>query len=282
MSHVRGPDNHPLAPGPAVPPVSRPAWRRLALPVAGLAWAATLFHVLRSEVVRGRESADVRALVESARLTRVHASAMYLIRVGDATVGRLSSTVSGGQHEEQLTYVLDGELTIPQRVRLKGVVLAGWDRRPQRLVLEAATDARRHRLEGTLRPDSSTAGSIFELRYVPPPGGAPLDGTWVLPEAPLLAPGPLPFPEFPGDELTASYGLKRGAMPGPGSGPPMGWSVVTSHLESFTIAGRERQARRHDVRLDAWEGRAWTEASGFPLRLELPGSITIELTEEER
>jgi hypothetical protein len=62
----------------------------------------------------------------------------------------------------------------------------------------------------------------------------------------------------------------------------MGWTVSTSHLESFTIAGRERQARRHDLQLDAWQGRAWTEASGFPLKLELPGGITIELVEEER
>ena len=282
MSHDRGPDNHPLGPRPRTAPEKPSRWRRLALPVAGLLWGATLLQVLPSEVVRGRESADVRALVESARLSRVHASATYLVRVGDAAVGRLSSTVSGGQNEEQLTYVIDGELTAPGRVVIKGGVLAGWDRRPERIVLEATMGGDRHRLEGILRPDSSTSGSLFELRYVPPRGGTPFEGTWVLPEAPLLAPGPLPFPEFQGAEMSASFGTKQGAMADPTSGAPMGWTVATSHLETFTIAGRRRQARRHDVRLGAWEGRAWTEASGFPLKLELPGSITIELAAEKR
>ena len=81
----------------------RPSRARLAawLVVGGL-WLATLGAVIRVEILQRRESADVRSLVDSARLAQMHASARYAIRVGNAVVGSLESTVSGGQHDEQL------------------------------------------------------------------------------------------------------------------------------------------------------------------------------------
>jgi hypothetical protein len=301
MSHDGRPDNCPSRlESPRPPPTPRRRFpATFALIVAGVAWLATMGQVLRSEVLQRRESADVRALVDSARLSQTHASATYAIRLGSATVGSLSSTVSGGQHDEQLAYVIEGQLSTPQDVRVKGVVLAGWDRRPERLMLEATIGGERHRLEGTLRDDPATEGTLFELRYVPPPGGAPREGNWVLPEAPVLAPGPLPIPEFPGSpgESSADVPLSHGRGPTAGAdvppaegvaadpmtGGPLSWRMTTSHLETLDVAGREREVRRHDVTLGAWQASAWTEPSGFPVRLELPAwSVVVELVDEKR
>ena len=179
---------------------------------------------------------------------------------------------------------------MPQAIRLKGVVLAGWDRRPQRLVLEATLGAARHRVEGTLRPDPATGGSLFEMRYTPPAssGLAPRDVDWVLPEAPLLAPGPLPIPEFAAFAGGGASGdrsapiARDGAIADPVTGAPLPWSMGSARLETLIIAGQPRDARRHDIKVGAWEGRAWTEANGFPLRLELPGNVSVELVEEKR
>lgn len=286
-------DPSPDAPGGRPAASSWVAWF-LAWVVVGGLWLGTLAAVVRSEILQHRESADVRSLVDSARLARTHASALYAIRLGSATVGSLESTVSGGQHDEQLAYVIEGQLTVPQPIHLKGVVLAGWDRRPQRLVLEVTVGADRHRLDGTLQPDAASGGSLFELRYTPPATSG-LDArafNWVLPEAPLLAPGPLPIPEFSslarsnateagGESLSASV-PREGALPDPMTGAPMAWSISSTRVETLVIAGRAREARRHDLKVGAWEGRAWTEASGFPLRLELPGGVIVELIEEKR
>jgi hypothetical protein len=272
--------------------LSRP--RLAAWLLLGGLWLATMGAVVRAEIFGRRESADMRALVDSARLARTHASAVHAIRFGSATVGHLRSTVSGGQHEEQLAYLLEGQLTLVQPVRLKGVVLAGWDRRPQRLVLEATLGADRHRLDGTLRPDPASGGALFELRYVPPlpSGAATREFEWVLPEAPVLAPGPLPIPEFltgaglgadgASGENPAAPISREGSMLDPMTGAPTTWRLASSRIETLLIAGRPRDARRHDIKVGAWEGRAWTEATGFPLRLELPGGLVIELVEERR
>ena len=243
--------------------------------LAGLAWAATMAQVLRSEVLERRESPDVRALIESARLTRQHATARYVIRIGSAVVGTLASTVSGGRQEEQLQYVLDGELTLPVPVRLKGSVLASWDRRPERIVLEAMLGDQRHRLEGALKSDGEER--LLSVRYLSP-GGSPDDApTWVLPDAPRLTPGPLPIPELSADALAAS---RSGVVPDPVTGDPTSWSIEASTREDLVLAGSVRHVRRHDMRYGAYTVRAWTEATGFPVRFELPGGIVIELAQE--
>jgi len=243
--------------------------------LAGLAWVATMAQVLRSEVLERRESADVRALIESARLTRQHATARYVVRVGTSVIGTLASTVSGGRQEEQLQYVLDGELTLPTSVRVKGSVLASWDRRPERFVIEAMLGDQRHRLEGSLRSDSEER--LLEVRYLPP-SGAPDDApTWVLPDAPRLTPGPLPIPELSADALATS---RSGVVPDPVTGDPTSWSIEPSAWEELSLAGSVRHVRRHDMRYGDYTLRAWTEATGFPVRFELPGGVVVELAEE--
>ena len=265
------------------PPLHRTA--RIGLALAGLAWLATLGQILRGEVLQRRESEDVRALVDSARLTREHASASYVIRLGTSTVGSLTSTVSGGQHEEQLAYVVEGRLSMPEDIRLKGVVLAGWDRRPERVVLEAVTGTTRHRLEGVLRHDAGTDGTLFEVR-LSTGGGVPQEMNWVLPEAPVLAPGPLPIPEFSADATAVpaapNEAPAEGARPSPFGGASLRYVVTGAHLETLIVAGRPRRVRRRDIQLGAYQATAWVEASGFPVRLELPGSIVVELVSEKR
>lgn len=232
----------------------------------------------RSEVLRDRPSDDVQALIDQARLRKEHASAAYRVTLGELEVGELRSTVSGGQREEQLLYRIHGTLEQPARVRLSGFVLAGWDRRPERFVLEARTGGQRHRLEGGLRREPG-GGVLFEARYLPPAGGAERRFDLVLPDAPILAPGPLPLPEL-GPGLA---GLPAaGTVADPMTGEPVDWRIETSARPGFEAAGRPRDAVRHALLYGAWQASLWTESTGFPLRVELPLGFAVTLKEEKR
>lgn len=258
---------------------ARPSSRRrlVLLAAAGVAWLATLAVVYRTEVLREKPSEDVQALIDQARLRKVHASAGYEVRLGELPVGELSSMVSGGQREEQLLYRLQGELTQPIQVRINGFVLADWDRRPERFVLEAFTGGQRHRVEGGLRHHAD--GVLFEAHYEPPEGGEERSFDFVLPSAPLLAPGPLPVPEL-GD---AVIGLPRtGTLADPITGEPVEWRIDTEEIEDFEVAGGSRAALRHSLLYGSWTASLWTEPSGFPLQVELPLALRVILKEESR
>ena len=268
------PSPHALHP----PRSRRPFLRGAVLIGVGVAWGLTLALVWRRELRAADGSDDVRALVEASRLSQQHASATHVIRIGSLEVGRLSSRVSGGQTEEQLAYVLRGRLRQPQVVELRGFVLADWDRRPQRFVLELFVAGRRHRIDGGIER-APGGGVTFSARSV-------LDGgerryEWVLPEAPVLVPGPLPLPELP---LLSSQlpGWRAGTMVDPVTGEPQSWSIETTSAEDLIVAGRPRPCMRHVVHYGPHVVSLWTEAGGFPLRAELPLDIVIELVEESR
>jgi hypothetical protein len=231
--------------------------------------------VWRTEVARERPSDDVQALIDSARLRKEHATARYAVRLGTSPVGELSSTVSGGQREEQLLYRLSGRLTHPADVRLTGFVLAGWDRRPERFVLEADVGGSRHRIEGGL--SRANGGVLFQARYLPPDGREGRSFDLVLPDAPLLAPGPLPLPE-----VGVAGAPRSGTVADPVTGDPVDWRIETRELTSFAVAGRKRPAIHHALLYGAWTAGLWTEPSGFPLQVELPLGLTVVLEEEKR
>jgi len=252
--------------------------RGLALLAAvGVVWLGTLTIVYRTEVLREGPSEDVQALIDQARLRKEHASARYAVRLGELPVGELSSTVSGGQREEQLLYRLSGVLTQPAKVRLNGFVLAGWDRRPERFVLEASLAGQRHRVEGGLRRHAD--GVLFEAHYQPPEGGEQRRLDFVLPTAPLLAPGPLPIPELAG---IVPGGSRTGTIADPITGEPVEWRIETEVLADFVVEGVKRPAVRHSLLYGAWTASLWTEPSGFPLQVELPLGLTVVLQEESR
>lgn len=248
--------------------------RRAALLAGGLLWAATMAQVLRSEVLSRRESPDVRSVVAAARLTREHASASYVLRAGAAVVGTLNSTVSGSRDEEQLAYVVEGELHAPLQARLKGVVVAGWDRKPVRLALDLDLGGVRHRVDGGLAGDGA-----FRLRYLPQ--GTPPDQavTWEIDPAPVLAAGPLPIPEMSADALSRA---QAGEVANPASGAPMSWTLAAPVEETLFVGGRSRRVRRHDLVVSGMAATAWTEETGFPVKIELPGGLTLELVDEGR
>jgi len=258
---------------------ARPSSRRsLALLAAvGVLWLATLAVVYRTEVLSERPSEDVQALIDQARLRKEHASAVYEVRLGELPVGEISSTVSGGQREEQLLYRLQGHLTQPVQVRVTGFVLAGWDRRPERFVLEAFTAGQRHRVAGGLRHHAD--GVLFEAHYQPPEGGELRSFDFVLPSAPLLAPGPLPVPEMAG---SVPGSVQTGTLADPISGEPVDWRIDTEELNDFVVAGASRAALRHSLLYGAWTASLWTEPSGFPLAVELPLGLRVVLQEESR
>ena len=231
----------------------------------------------RAEVLREGPSQDVQALIDQARLRKEHASARYAVTLGELEVGELSSTVSGGQREEQLLYRLSGRLDQPARVRLNGFVLAGWDRRPERFVLEARTGGERHRIEGGLRQDAG--GVLFQASYQPPAGGAERTFDLVLPQAPVLVPGPLPLPEL-AEGLAAAP--RSGAVADPVTGEPVQWRVESEPVPEFVAAGRAREAVRHSLFYGDWQAVIWTEPNGFPLRVELPLGFALTLVEENR
>jgi hypothetical protein len=251
--------------------------RRALLAVVALAWVATMARLVRSEGLGGGESEDVRALLASARRDRVHASARYEVRLGGRTVGWLESSVSGGQHDEQLAYSMSGRLDSPVEVVVRGVVIAGWDRTLQRLLLDVTLPGGRTGLVATTERGS---GGVFVVsRRTPGSADAPVP-LLVLPEAPVLAPGPLPLPELGG--LARGDGSRQGVADDPLTGVETAWRVATAGEERVVIAGRARAARRLDVAYGTASATLLTEPDGFPLRLELPLGIEVVLVEESR
>jgi hypothetical protein len=249
--------------------------RFVLLAAAGLAWALTMGQILRSEVLTRRDSADVRALVDSARLTRQHAAARYVVRAGETILGTFSSAVSGSRDEEQLAYVVEGELHAPVRARLKGIVVATWDRRPERLVMDLDLAGLRHRVDGAL----ADGGSVLRIRYLAP-GADPADAlSWDIVDPPLLGPGPLPLPALqqPGEATPRS-----GRVEAPGTGETLQWALETPSVETITITGIRRRAHRHELSVRGVRLAAWLDDSGLPLRADLPGGITAELAEDSR
>lgn len=244
---------------------------RLVRWAVGAAWALTMALVVRSEVLAHRESEDVRRLVDSARLTRQHASARYLVRT-DEVLGTLSSTVSGSREEEQLAYILEGEIHAPVRVRLKGVVVAGWDRRPSRFAFDVDVAGSRHRLDSARGGDGR-----FRVRYVDPSGD--VARTWLLDDLPTLAPGPLPVPATDPSALAHEM---SGSVPSPGGGAPVGWTLSAPAPCTVAVAGEARSAVRRELQAGPATLVVYTEPDGFPLRLDLPGGVVIELAEEGR
>jgi len=226
-----------------------------------------------------RRSEDVRALVEDARLEEAHASARYEIRLGNLPVGELVSTVSGGQRDDQLAYVLQGRITRPQPVTLQGFVLADWQRRPARFVLEATMDGVRQRVEGGLQPRGD-GGVLFEARHVPPDGTAGRSASWVLPEAPVLAPGPLPVPDV--NALVPDGASRDGWTESPLTGAPEHWTLDAGVPATFVLAGRERPALRHVLTWGDQRVELVAEPTGFPLRLDLPLGLSVVLVDEKR
>jgi hypothetical protein len=229
--------------------------------------------LVQREVRAPTDSADVRELVASARLKKAHATARYEIRLLGAPAGTLGSVVSGGQKEEQLAYVVTGVLERPQRVDLRGFALAGWDRRLERFVLEATTGGDRFRIEGSR---ATVEPRVFTVRH----GGAvdAAAGAWVLPEAPLLAPGPLPVPEL----FAAAPAGRAGTIVDPVTGQPAAWRLEEPREEVIDVAGRPRRAMRLTLAYGALAGTLWAEPTGFPLRLDVPPALSLVLVEETR
>ena len=269
MSQVDGGDNRRIRAPSRIGGIRR----LLVVAVAAAAWTVTMAQVLRSEVLRTRDSRDIRALVDSARLTREHASARYVIRGGEAILGTFSSAVSGSRDEEQLAYVVEGELHAPLQARLKAVLVATWDRKPERLVADLDLGGARHRVDGALAED----GRGFRLRYLAP-GTAPEDAvTWELDEVPQLGPGPLPLPAF----STSSLSQSRSGVSESPSGD-LAWTLLEARQESLPIGGRMRRATRHELRVRDVDVIAWIDETGLPLRLQLPGGLVAELAEDQR
>ncbi len=238
--------------------------------VAAAAWLATMARLVHSEVLTHRESADVRDLVASARLTRQHASSRHVIRAGEAVIGRLASVVSGSRDEEQLAYIVDGELHGPLSVRLKAVVIASWDRRVERFVMDADVGGARHRFDGQRHAEDGS----FEVRHRAP--GVATPATWLLGDAPVLAAGPLPIPAFAREALDEP---RHGEAPDP-LGGAMTWDLRPASWETMDFGGRERRVRRQTLNVGAATVVLLTEDSGFPLRIELPGGLVMELAED--
>lgn len=235
-------------------------------------------HLAHREIRPRESSADVLAVVEAAGLKRAWARARYAVRLSGADVGELSSTVTGGQADEQLSYIVEGRLERPMALSLRGFVVAGWDRRVERMVLEASLGAARHRLECRTVREGEDAG-LFRVSYLPPGALPEAAREWVLAEAPVLAPGPLPLPEVDGG---AFEGSRSGQVVDPVTGEPRDWRVARTDVSRREVAGRVREARRHDLFFGDLEARLWTEPSGFPLELELPGALSLVLVEEVR
>lgn len=249
--------------------------------VTGVVWAVTMGELARREVLARREAADVRTLVDAAGLRESHASARYAIRLGTLDIGELSSTVSGVQRDDQLGYVLSGRVGQPFRIGLRGFVLADWERRPERFVLEVALAGESHRLEGGLSP-GGPEGVLLEARYVPPGDGRARVQSWMLPDAPRLAPGPLPLPELASAAGDRSRPARAGRMIDPRTGEPADWRIESEAGEQLVVAGTRRDVVRHRLRFADLEATAWVEPSGFPVRVELPLGIAVELVQEER
>jgi hypothetical protein len=212
----------------------------------------------------------MRALVESARLTRVHATARWNVRVGDRVIGTLHATVSGSRDEQQLAHEVTGELHAPLAVRLKGVVLATWDRRPERLVFDVDLGGARHRVDGRL----VAPGGPLRLRHAGPSGEI---SEWDVEEPPILAPGPLPLPVLP----TRNEDLS-GVADDPGGGGPVPWSLSAGRPVSLFVAGRVRRATSSELVVRGIPLRLIVEDSGMPLRLEAPGGLVAELVEDAK
>jgi hypothetical protein len=269
----------PIQHPPPAPPRGPALADRLLLPLLALAWLGTMAQVVRQELLQDQSSEDVRALIDEAGLRKTHASATYRVLAGGSEVGRLTSTVSGGQREEQLVYIVEASLQRPMPLELKGFVLAGWDRRPERFVLETRLDGQPHRIEGGVLREEGQDAVVLEARYRPPTGNSDRSVSWILPEAPRLAPGPLPLPELPGGDLVA---LREGQVADPMTGAPTTWRIGSADEADFMLGSTPRPARRHELEFGVWTAVLWSEAGGFPLKVELPLGFSIELTEEER
>lgn len=266
---------------PPAPPARRrrPPARLLVVAAVGLAWAATIAGLWRSEALEAAGSTDVRELVEAAGFSRRHASATHAIRIGSLEVGRLTSTVSGGEASEQVAYVLRGRLDQPYAVDLRGFVIADWNRRPERFAFEARLGGQAHRLDGGIVPGPGGTAALHAHASPAGPEGRRWDLD--LPEAPVLIPGPLPLPELPG-LLGEGPGPRRGSIVDPLTGEPVAWTVETAGPETLAVAGGMRPALRHVVTYGPHVITLWTEPTGFPLKAELPLGIVVVLVEESR
>src|SRR5205085_6775609 len=131
-----------------------------------------------------------------------------------------------------LAYSLSGRLESPVEVVLRGVVLADWDRRLQRLVPDITLPGSRTGLVATT--DRGSGGVFVVSRRTPGRDEAPVP-LLVLPEAPVLAPGPLPLPELGG--LASADGARQGVADDPLTGAATTWRVATAGNERVVIAG---------------------------------------------
>lgn len=271
MSQVDAGDNREPPAGPPAGARPRPRPAQAVLLVTGLAWAFTMVQVLRSEVLTRRDSEDIRALVDSARLTRQHAAARWVVRASDSILGTFTSAVSGSRDEQQLAYVIEGELLAPLNARLKGILLATWDRRPERFVLDLDLSGVRHRVDGTL-----TDAGTLRVRYLAP-GASPEEAlTWDIVDPPSLGPGPLPLPVF-----GKGGGARSGSLQDPGAGGEFTWKLADSRMVTVAVAGSLRQGRLHELQVRGMTLAVILDETGLPLRLELPGGIVAELSEDQ-
>ena len=236
-------------------------------------------NVVRVEVLRDETSDDVRALVEAARLRKEHASATYAVRLGRAEIGTLESTVTGGQGSDQLLYHVTAHVSKPFELSLKGFVFATWDRRLERLLVEATWAGERHRLDAEVLPGESMGKAVLRGRHAPPAPGAPRHFEWVIGEPPVLAPGPLPLPRMDRERGGIS---SRGQVVDPLSGSPVEWRLESSEPRRLEAGGRVHDAVSHVLSASGQDVSLWVDRTGLPLRVELPLGIEIVLEDEVR
>jgi hypothetical protein len=152
------------------------------------------------------------------------------------------------------------------------VVVADWDRHPARFALDLDIAGSRHRIDG-----ARDAEGLFRVRYVTPSGD--VARTWLHDDPPVLAPGPIPMPAL---DATALAGDVSGDMPSPAGGVPLKWTLGAPARSSVTIEGVVRSAVRRELTAGPASIVFFTEENGFPLRIDLPGGIVVELAEEDR
>ncbi|MEM7246193.1 MAG: hypothetical protein AAF533_12670 [Acidobacteriota bacterium] len=234
-----------------------------------LTWLVTMGFLVRTELLFGSTSKDVRALVDEAGIKKHAATATYGFHFGELRVGELETAVSGGQREDQLLYLLDGRVTTPLPGRLKGTATASWDRRPRGAILDIEIAGARHRIDAKVG-EADDGVRLLHVTHASPTGENVHQ--WPLPADLQLVEGPLPLPRAAAVSFPES-----GEAQDPVTGAPTEWTRRETSVPDFEIADRQFSATRHELDLGEHRLEAWIAEGGLLLKASLPFGLSLTL-----